>query len=641
VIGMPFRRIITLLLPLLLPLVNLTASSLEKYAALGDSVPAGYGLQGAAAQTCQRSAGDNSANKSYPDVMRDALGLPADKQHYAKLACSGATSKTVVKQAIDAGAFLGSDPALVTITVGANDFHFADQSTYIAAFDPRGYPAFTAYRTLWSTTVRRNLLEALTELGKGSGKSQRRIVVTGYYNPFNARSWMYRLADALLGAECGKTKSGRPPCAQIMAESVQTLNDAIAGAVRDYAGTPQDAKVILVNGVVGRFLGHESSRFTCGSAVPDQNASYIQVFPDCFHPNAEGHRQLADLVKDSMTATAWTAAEPMVSAHGNTAMARLKDGRLLVVSGQDVPGHVTATAELYDPATGHWSRTGDVNQARDSFRQPVTLPDGKVLMAAGSDENATADHATAELYDPATERWSYTGSLATSRRYPVIVGLRDGRVLAATGAHGPPDGSRFLSSAELYDPATGRWAFTGDAIVRRESASGILLDDGRVLLLGGYTCCDVFPPTTELYDPATGAWTQAGDLPSGRSGAALVVLRDGRVLAAGGGSNTSNGPLAEALLFDPGTGRWTATQNMRLARGGAAAALLEDGRVLVAGGGPLQGEIYDPTTGAWSLDVSLALPHPGGAMAKLPGGRFLMAGGGTGEDGRATEIYQP
>jgi hypothetical protein len=128
----------------------------------------------------------------------------------------------------------------------------------------------------------------------------------------------------------------------------------------------------------------------------------------------------------------------MVSAHGNTALATLQDGRLLAVSGNDGV-RLTTTAELYDPTTGQWTQTGSTNKGWDAFRPPILLQNGKVLVAAGHDENVV-DYATAELYDPVTGKWSYTGSLHISRRYTVLVGLQAGRVLAATGAHGPPGG---------------------------------------------------------------------------------------------------------------------------------------------------------------------------------------------------------
>ncbi|HKR50030.1 MAG TPA: peptidoglycan DD-metalloendopeptidase family protein [Pseudonocardiaceae bacterium] len=269
-----------------------------------------------------------------------------------------------------------------------------------------------------------------------------------------------------------------------------------------------------------------------------------------------------------------------------------------------------------------------MNNPRWGFSNVVVLDNGKALITGGHDQNVN-DYASTELYDPATGQWTFTGNLNTARRHTVVIGLNNGKVLAATGALGAPDGNRFLNSAELYDPATGSWSPTGSAPVRRESADGVLLRDGRVMVVGGYTCCDSFPPETDLYDPSTGTWSRAGDRPHGGGGMALVSLPDGRVLSVGGGYGNNGGPneSAEAALFDPSTGQWTATASPHFARSGANAIVLPDGKVLIAGGGPAESELFDPATNTWSVGPALNVPRGNGHMTVLDTGDVLMAAG--------------
>ena len=77
------------------------------------------------------------------------------------------------------------------------------------------------------------------------------------------------------------------------------------------------------------------------------------------------------------------------------------------------------------------------------------LPNGKVLVAAGMGSLLNSI-SSAELYDPATGIWTATGSLITARGLATATVLPNGEVLAA-GGFGPTGDS--LNSAELYTPA--------------------------------------------------------------------------------------------------------------------------------------------------------------------------------------------
>jgi N-acetylneuraminic acid mutarotase len=183
------------------------------------------------------------------------------------------------------------------------------------------------------------------------------------------------------------------------------------------------------------------------------------------------------------------------------------------------------------------------------------LLNGQVLVAGGYNNNSVGIFSRAELYNPATETWTVTGELNTTRMAHKATLLSNGEVLVAGGYGGNVGFSRNLSSAELYNPTTGTWTATGAMNTSRSGHTATLLPNGQVMVAGGYGLLSA-ELSAELYDPVSGFWTETAALNTARSQHTATLLTNGQVLVAGG--NGVNGPLSSAELYDSGTGMATA-----------------------------------------------------------------------------------
>jgi N-acetylneuraminic acid mutarotase len=304
----------------------------------------------------------------------------------------------------------------------------------------------------------------------------------------------------------------------------------------------------------------------------------------------------------------------------------LPNGKVLVAGGYG--GFYLKSAELFDPATGKWTYTGEMSGAR--YQHTATLlPNGKVLVAGGVGPTGRLN--TAELYDPATGLWSSAGTMSGARSYHTATLLTNGKVLVAGG----DTATGFLAEAELYTPdsGAGTWSAAHVMYSPRSQHTATLLQDGRVLVAGGQNGAGRIDDV-EIYtaDAGSGSWEANPPLWKQRSAHTAVLLNDDRVLVVGGDLDDLGAGKAE--LNSPGIPRmWAYTADLTEGvRWNHTATLLPNGMVLIAGGehnGPTypESKVYDPVTGAWQSAGSTPQSVQGHTATLLPDGRVLLAGG--------------
>lgn len=309
---------------------------------------------------------------------------------------------------------------------------------------------------------------------------------------------------------------------------------------------------------------------------------------------------------------------------------------------QNVAPSVTAPATIGPVPTtlvANPSSTGSIHAAKAmhierAAHAATLLENGQVLITGGFGQGDNTYTDTAELYDPTSSDFNFTGNMAMRRCCHTATRLSDGRILIAGGFNG-----EYLAAAELYDPRTGNFTSTGSLTTPRMDHLAVLLDNGKVLVVGGVGTGWTFLASAELYDPATGTFTRTGDMTVARESHTITKLQDGRVLITGGHQGRHSAIIIydSAELYDPVTGMFTPTGNMNTRRHKHDAVLLSDGRVLITGGSDERDdlgayastEIYSPSTGTFSIAgnmPTIRYKHIGTSIL-LSNGNVLIAGG--------------
>jgi len=329
----------------------------------------------------------------------------------------------------------------------------------------------------------------------------------------------------------------------------------------------------------------------------------------------------------------------------------LANGKVLIAGGVGIDGHPVRASELYDPASGAFVPTGNMIEPRYDHAA-TALPNGKVLITGGSTTTRIATNSqSAELYNPATGAFSATGEVQryydpeanqfwhqgkmnAVRTQHTATLLPNGKVLLAGG--GDTSGTA-QASAEIYDPASGEFTPAAPMNAARKQHHATLLLDGQVLVTGGIDAAGQVLAAAELFDPKTGRFKLAaavfpntgGNMLLARYEDTATLLNDGRVLLAGG--SDSQGILDTAEIYDPSRGSFECAggranssggicgPSMTAARDNASAVRLSNGEVLILGGFDTtnfllsSAEIYNPPEGSFTSVAAIVKARYGGS----------------------------
>lgn len=170
-------------------------------------------------------------------------------------------------------------------------------------------------------------------------------------------------------------------------------------------------------------------------------------------------------------------------------------------------------------------------------------------------------------------------ALNVARKYATATLLQDGRVLLVGGYD-----VNFVTqtSAEVWNPATGQWSLVGAMQAARSRHSASLLSNGKVLIAGG-SANNVFPANSELFDPASNSFSASGNLTTPREDHKAQQLSDGSI-ALFGGTNSNFYVTRNIEKYNPSNGTWTSLGDMLSNRGSFGIAPLPNGKVLLAAG---------------------------------------------------------
>lgn len=327
----------------------------------------------------------------------------------------------------------------------------------------------------------------------------------------------------------------------------------------------------------------------------------------------------------------------------------LSSGRVLIIGGFDGQTILNST-EVFDSNSNEWIPGPSMAKARYAHSS-VKLLTGDVLIIGGYNtddlalnvvEKFPSYYEIVNIFNGQSAYTTTVASMATNRIWPGSILLNDGRVLVTGGYNA----GGVLSSCEIYNPTNNLWASVDPMVVQRAFHSIVKLPDGRILVAGGYNGTTTVN-SVEIFDPQTGGWSTVNPMTEAREDHLSFILDTGEVLVLGGSKTVSSvaTKLGTAEIYDPENNIWSAVGSLPIPSNGLAGVLLANGKPLITGGESTEldtqkmsvifnSNIFKATSN------SLVEPRQNHTLTKLLDGRVIAVGGhGNSEYNETSELF--
>lgn len=295
---------------------------------------------------------------------------------------------------------------------------------------------------------------------------------------------------------------------------------------------------------------------------------------------------------------------------------------------------------------GTWQIKAPITPAR-SHCPPATFNNKIYVFGGGGPQFASMNSVYA--YDPAKDTWERKADMPTLRSGSVTALIGD-RIYVMGGGFKQANGQfRFLTTVEIYHPATDTWEKGPDLLMPHDYPAVAVLD-GYIYVLGGHhpDATKAGPKTDPGFDfcerlnTRTGVWEQIAPLQQPRFALAAAVI-DGALLTMGGVAFTPDGFNNFTLVerYDPARNCWTYDDRYTLPwpAAGLGSCTLNN-RLYIFGGYSTddihnRAAYFDNASGAWQRLPDM--PSPRAAMGVATCGQTIYLIGGWADDGRTPQ----
>jgi RNA polymerase sigma factor (sigma-70 family) len=273
---------------------------------------------------------------------------------------------------------------------------------------------------------------------------------------------------------------------------------------------------------------------------------------------------------------------------------------------------------------GKWENKADMPTGRALCSSCVL--NGKVYVIGGI--NNSRYIATAEEYDPKLDKWTTKADMPTPRCNTATVEV-SGKIYVIGGWNE----SRGLSVIEEYDPINNIWEKKTPMPSAKTNASATYIN-GKIYVLGGNSIEGVTDSLSFfIYDPAIDQWEKLDDVPDiySATGSSIFVA-DSKIYLLGGSNHKLMEYQKNVIIYDIQTKKWNKGSELPIKRIGMAGGMI-DRNIFLIGGHALNGdlpqiEVYNIDTDSWEKESRPDMPtsRSNFASSQIDNKIYIMGG---------------
>ena len=276
------------------------------------------------------------------------------------------------------------------------------------------------------------------------------------------------------------------------------------------------------------------------------------------HESVEGQNRFVALASAEVydpKKNAWTTVAPMTDARNGHTATLLLDGTVLVVGGAREQRQHLTSVERFDPKNNTWQVEKQLAVAR-WLHAAVLTSDGDVVVVGGRSnagqqgKGPGVSIADVERFDVKTGAWQVLPPMSEPRQRTAVVAEATGGGVIVIGGQTATSSTNY---AETWAPGLTDWKpFENHLSMSLSSHSGTRLPNGDLVVIGGEPPNQVDTTRVQRWLIASKQWCLAGELVIGRKMHTATLLNDGRVLVVGGTSSGLPERSAELWAATPG-----------------------------------------------------------------------------------------